>query len=98
MGRCGAEEAVVEEGEMKLTKVTEFVGRACGDGECFCFDKLTEAERDSLDETIAALEEWPDGFDPNKERVYPSDFLPDVDRDRRGRWRITVEFEPVDDT
>jgi hypothetical protein len=78
----------------KLTKVTEFVGSASGNGERFYFDELTDVERDAMWEKARAFDEWPEGFDPDIGRIYPSDLLPDNERGQRGRWRVTVEFEP----
>lgn len=81
---------------MKLVKVTEIVGETSGDGECFCFDELTEEQRERHTEKAFAMEEWPDGFDFDQGRTYPRALLPEQAIGQRGRWRITVEFEPND--
>lgn len=90
--------------------VTEFVGRASGDCECFCFDRRTVAEderdsslgkdgdfwsRENLEERMRRDDEariYPDALLPEEAKVGPCGVSA-----RRGRYRITIEFEPAVD-
>lgn len=83
-------------GNPMAIKITEFVGEASGDCECFCFDKRTREEIERVNRRC------PDGFENMDElirsqsdgRIYPDALLPDGTRGVRGVWRITVEFTP----
>lgn len=82
-----------------LTKTTVLEGHyASGDCECFCFD-THHPEHDHY----AALRTWlqthEDVTDIPAELVYdtclyPNALLPDGVERRKGRWTITVAFEP----
>lgn len=77
-----------------LVKVTEFVGEASGDCECFCFDRRTD-EQQTADRSADYAER---AEREHEARLYPNELLPEgcrVDhRGIRGRWRVTVEFWP----
>ena len=80
----------------KLTRVVEFAGIASGDGECFCFDRLTVEDRAEVYRKMRDMVgEWPEWFDPGAGLMYPSELLPDGSNGRRGIFRITIEFTPV---
>lgn len=74
-----------------VRKVTEFVGQASGDCECFCFDRRTSEE--IAQHRFSHTEEGRESNDAN--RIYPHDLLPEVGP-ARGRWKIIVEFTPED--
>jgi len=86
-----------------LTKTTTLDGHyASGDCECFCFD-THHPDHDHG----AALRAWVEdhcdgpGVDVPEEvvrddcRVYPDALLPEGVKGRKGRWTITVTFEPL---
>lgn len=74
----------------KVTKSTTLEGYyATGDDEAFCFD-IHAGPR----EHRSATRSVPDRDDC---RSYPNDLIPDGTYGKRGRWTITVEFEPYDD-
>lgn len=79
---------------MSDTKVSEFVGRASGDCECFCFDRRTR-EQSEYDGTLTTRTQI---TRDRLNRIYPHDLLPDWNEKRMGTWRITVEFTPVPDS
>ncbi len=85
-----------------LTKTTVLDGHyASGDCECFCFDT-----HDPEHDHGAALREWmkanpePTNADVPEElvddscRTYPNALLPEGSDKRKGRWTITITFEP----
>lgn len=77
----------------KIVKSTTLEGfYATGDHECFCFDRHN-GPFECRNVRLASGQEDPDAC-----RVYPNDLLPEDIRGKRGRWTITVEFEPYDDT
>lgn len=78
-----------------LKKVTEFVGAASGDCECFCFDKRT-VEQKQADQSLNLRERCEKD---DEARIYPNDLLPEEiaysnEEKTFGRWRITIEFWP----
>ncbi len=85
-----------------LSKTTVLDGHyASGDCECFCFDT-----HDPEFDHGAALRAWmtanpePSNADVPEElvddscRVYPNSLIPEGVERRKGRWTITVAFEP----
>lgn len=66
---------------------------ATGDHECFVFDRQDDPESyyeiygDDIDARIKAQKE---------NRVYPDSLLPAWSEGKKGKWTITVEFEPSD--
>jgi hypothetical protein len=78
----------------KITKSTTLEGYyASGDYECFCFDRHDGPE----EHRKAYGAKWNRGVADDECRVYPGDFLPENTDGKRGRWTITVEFEPYED-
>ena len=85
---------------MKLTKTTVLEGHyVSGDCECFCFD-THHPEHDHGAALRAWLDEHGYAGDTPAElvndacRVYPNALLPEGVERRKGRWTITVTFEP----
>ena len=93
--------------ETTLTKTTVLEGHyATGDCEAFVWDthpnpeyhseewnKWWDAHRgDPIDEDTPI----PEGLLDDACRVYPDALMPDGVKGRKGRWRITIEFEPLD--
>jgi hypothetical protein len=78
---------------MKLSKTTILDGHyATGDYECFCFDTHSGPEDHLAMQTRAADGEFDD--EPYQScRTYPQELLP-VGAEGKGRWTITIEFEP----
>lgn len=79
---------------MKFTKITILDGHyASGDWECFCFDTHIGP---LVHENMLRRGADGDGSDdPEPDcRTYPTALIPDEARGRKGRWTITVEFEP----
>jgi hypothetical protein len=58
---------------------------ATGDHECFVFDKHADP-----------FEHGDAGTSDNDCRVYPHALMPEGTEDRRGRWTVTVAFEPLE--
>lgn len=88
-----------------FTKTTVLDGYyATGDLECFCFDKhagpdahraaTAEARKRHGDLCDQELYDEAIALDPDECRIYPEVFLPEEAGRRRGRWTITVRFEP----
>ena len=91
----------------RVEKVTELKGYyATGDHECFCFGK--HPHPDALRSWV--VDNLPEGVERDSEdywklliatedstRVYPNDLIPEAVGERKGRWRITVEFWPDED-
>jgi len=73
---------------------------ATGDYEAFCFDKHDgpatheNAVRPSEPDEHGAWLAWAKWSESC--RVYPRTFLPEGTYGKKGRWRITVEFDPED--
>jgi hypothetical protein len=84
-----------------MVKVTEFHGIPSGDGECFCFCRCgsdaEHAEHDAKAREMCVLDEMSEDYDPYPCRLYPNDLLPVGADGKRGRWRITVEFDEAPD-
>lgn len=93
-----------------LTKTTVLDGYyATGDFECFCFDKHDGPTEH--DEAAAPLwKAWSDANErgageeelnaipiPDDCREYPDNLLPDGTEHRKGKWTITVVFEPEEE-
>lgn len=79
-------------------RVTELIGRASGDHECFRFDSRTRSQ-ELADRKLRDIHEKcrRDG----DAQTYPNELLPaeayeDSMLGRRGKFRITVEFLPED--
>lgn len=85
-----------------LSKTTVLNGTyASGDCECFCFDT-----HDPEFDHGAALREWmkanpnpsnddvPEHLVDDSCRTYPNALLPEGSDKRKGRWTITITFEP----
>lgn len=76
---------------------------ATGDWEAFCFDKHKGpdehfAARHEFDHLKSALDVDEPLDDPtirNSCRVYPDELLPEAPH-AKGRWTITIKFEPDD--
>jgi hypothetical protein len=71
---------------MSAKKVTEFIGRASGDTECFCFDRRTIAEQERDESLVredgtrdyeAIAEREVAEERAGRGRVYPGALLPD---------------------
>lgn len=89
---------------MKLTKTTFLDGHyATGDWEAFVFDRHPGPVEHS-----AAYHAWraahskpsedpPDEVMDESCRTYPNDLIPEGADHRKGRWKITVEFEPLEE-
>jgi hypothetical protein len=86
-----------------LSKTTVLDGHyASGDCECFCFDRCSGPEEHDApyraywarvrDGNVGENEEPP--VVDESCRVYPRVLLPEGSDDRKGRWTITVTFEP----
>ena len=87
----------------KLKKTTVLDGHyASGDHECFVFDRHRGPE-----EHNALYREWlrtmrdptddpPDHVLDESCRVYPGALIPEGADGQLGRWKITVEFEPIE--
>lgn len=85
-----------------LRKETVLEGHyATGDQEAFCFDTHAgptaheNAVRPSEPEGHGAWLAWQKQAESC--RVYPLDLLPEGTYQKKGRWKITVEFEPEED-
>jgi hypothetical protein len=68
-----------------MKKVTEFEGYISGDCECFCLSKIPFEEW--------AKKNWKTWSDPDL--LYPGDFFPKELRNKKCRFKITVEAEIV---
>ena len=78
----------------KIIKSTTLEGYyATGDSVAFCFDRHNGPIEH--DKTLPK-HPWPEDFNSDDCRVYPGELLPEGTRSRRGRWTITVEFEPFE--
>ena len=72
---------------MSLKKVTELDGYyATGDWEAFVFDRHPGPIEHRADPSTK--DTW------DECRVYPNELLPEGTEGRKGRWTITIEFEP----
>ena len=93
-----------------LTKTTVLDAHyASGDYECFCFDRHygPEEHEDAILPQRVAFAKWCDENPDSEEvgpdidescRVYPNELIPDNSRGKRGRWTITITFEPEGST
>lgn len=86
-----------------LTKTTVLDGHyASADYECFVFDRHRGPEEHSatyrawLRTNPNPSEDPPDDVMDESCRVYPGALIPKGSDRRKGRWTITIEFEPVD--
>lgn len=74
-----------------IRKVTEFIGQASGDCECFCFDRRTPQQL----EEDTKVDDWQRD---DENRIYPGALLPGESHNEyrgvHGAYRITIEFWP----
>ncbi|MHA1268046.1 MAG: hypothetical protein ACTSRS_22700 [Candidatus Helarchaeota archaeon] len=76
---------------MKIKKITEFVGYISGDGDCFCLSKVSYEEYNRIfDEVFLGKR---DAEILKDLLMYPDDFFPEVDEDKKWKIKITVELE-----
>lgn len=77
----------------KVTKSTTLEGYfATGDYECFCFDVHNGPE----EHRKAHAGKYEQGEPCDDCRTYPGDLIPEGTQGKKGRWTITVEFEPYE--